>query len=69
MNKSRPQRLQTVKDEVQALRGEYVRWFDALPESLQDTNLAELLENAINQLDEISEALDCVELPRGFGRD
>jgi hypothetical protein len=69
MPRSRPERLEAVKAEVQALRGEYARWFDALPESLQDTSLAELLESAINQLDEVYEALDCVELPRGFGRD
>ncbi len=66
---SRPERLQAVKAELHALRDEYARWFDALPDSLQDTSLAELLENTINQLDDVSEVLECIELPRGFGRD
>ncbi|MHB1938976.1 MAG: hypothetical protein ACYCOR_20740 [Acidobacteriaceae bacterium] len=67
--RSRPQRLKAVQAEVQNLQDEYQRWFDALPDVLQETPLAELLETAIEQLSEVSEALAGIDLPRGFGRD
>jgi len=48
------------------LQAEYQAWFDALPETLQDTATAEALR-AVCDLD--LEELRTVEPPRGFGRD
>lgn len=67
--RSRPERLRAVQAEVQNLCDEYQRWFEALPDALQDTEIAELLETTIEQLGEVSEALCGIELPKGFGRD
>jgi hypothetical protein len=48
------------------LQAEYCAWFDALPESLQESATAEALQAIVDlDLDEIV----AIEPPRGFGRD
>jgi hypothetical protein len=63
--RTRPQRWAEAIATLQALQAEYQEWLDNLPESLQDTALAEKLQE-VCELD--LEALD-LDLPRGFGRD
>jgi hypothetical protein len=66
--KDRRSRIQRWQDHVQGLRDlqeEYQEWLDNLPESLQETTLAERLQEVCDiDLDVLE-----VELPRGFGRD
>ena len=66
---SRPARLVAVDNEVRALVEEYQAWRERLPESLQESSLAGKLDEAIDKLTEIADALADVDLPRGFGRD
>jgi hypothetical protein len=62
---SRPQRWRAALDELRELQEEYQSWLDNLPESLQDSPTAEMLETICSiDLDELD-----VDLPRGFGRD
>jgi hypothetical protein len=62
---SRPQRWKVALDELRALQADYQSWLDNLPESLQGSPTAEMLETICAlDLDELD-----VELPRGFGRD
>lgn len=65
------------------LREEYEEWRDGLPENLQDSPTAELLNELVDEsvgwFDELESAYDTAEsalsdvenaeLPRGFGRD
>jgi hypothetical protein len=63
--RSRPQRWAEAVETLRELQSAYQVWLDNLPESLQDSALAEKLE-AICELD--LDPLD-VDVPRGFGRD
>ena len=63
--RSRVQRWQDAIETLRDLQGQYQEWLDNLPESLQDSTLAEKLQ-AVCELD--IDELD-VDLPRGFGRD
>ena len=63
--RSRPQQWAEAVATLQRLQWEYQEWLDNLPESLQDTPLAEKLQE-VCELD--LEALD-IDVPRGFGRD
>jgi hypothetical protein len=63
--RSRPQRWADAVETLQEIQSEYQAWLDNLPESLQDSALAEKLQEVCD-LD--LEPLD-IELPRGFGRD
>jgi hypothetical protein len=63
--KSRPQRWREALEELRTLQMEYQSWLDNLPESLQGSSTAEMLETICElNLDELD-----IELPRGFGRD
>lgn len=63
--RSRVQRWQTAVEILRELQAEYQEWLDNLPESLQDTALAEKLQAVCDiDLDELD-----VDLPKGFGRD
>ena len=64
--RTRPQRWAGAGATLRELQGEYQAWLDNLPESLQDSALAEKLQ-AICDLD--LDALEDVDLPLGFGRD
>jgi hypothetical protein len=63
--RSRPQRWAEAVETLRELQSAYQEWLDNVPDSLQDSALAEKLE-AICDLD--LEQLD-VDVPRGFGRD
>ena len=63
--KSRPQRWRAALDELRALQAEYESWLENVPEPLQDSPTAAMLETICAlDLDELD-----VDLPRGFGRD
>ena len=62
----RPKRWAAAVAELRALQAEYETWRDQLPESLADSRTAVLLEGVC---DVDLDALDDVQLPRGFGRD
>jgi len=66
---SRPARLVAIENEVRALLEEYQDWRARLPDSLQDSGLANKLDEAIDRLTEVAETLADIDLPRGFGRD
>jgi hypothetical protein len=55
--------------EAQALLEDYQTWRARLPESLQDSDLATKLDEAIEKLAEVAEILADIDLPKGFGRD
>ena len=65
-SRSRPQRWHEAVRTLLDLQAEYQAWLDNLPASLQESALAEKLEQ-VCALDLVE--LESVELPRGFGRD
>jgi hypothetical protein len=64
--RSRPQQWRDAVADLVRLQGEYQKWLDALPPSLEDGATAEALR-AICEFD-LSD-LQSLEPPRGFGRD
>ena len=67
--RSRPDRLEAVTTALKDLRGEYEYWLNALPDGLADSDLADRLTDTIEQLETVIDLLECLELPKGFGRD
>lgn len=60
-------------EELLSIQEEYQDWLDGLPENLQDSPTAELLDEVTSHdisdlIDQVQELAD-VQLPRGFGRD
>jgi hypothetical protein len=43
-------------------------WLDGIPENLQGSQIAEQLQEAIDQIQAAVGVLDVLDLPRGFGR-
>jgi hypothetical protein len=66
---SRPARLVRMESDIRAMLAEYENWLESLPESLADTSQAELLSEAIEQLEIAAEAIGSIRPPRGYGRD
>jgi hypothetical protein len=66
---SRPARLAALMADVQDLLQEYEHWFDSLPESLGDSEMADRLRETVDQMESILDMLSDLRLPRGFGRD
>jgi hypothetical protein len=66
---SRLKRLAAVGSEVRALQEEYEEWLNSLPESLAESDQASRLAETVEQLIAITDMLDGVDPPRGFGRD
>lgn len=66
---SRPKRLDATERELRTLAAEYQSWLDNLPEFLEGSELADLLNQAIEQLTEVADQIADITLPRGFGRD
>jgi hypothetical protein len=64
--RSRPQRWRDAIAELVALQAEYAAWHAALPDSLQDSATAEILQEIVD-LD--LDALSDIQPPRGYGRD
>ena len=64
--RSRPQRWHTAVAELVALKADYARWLDAIPDATRDGATAEALQAIVElQLDDII----AIQPPRGFGRD
>ena len=66
---SRPRRLAALSAGVQQLRDEYQEWLSSLPESLEDSRQAQVLAEAVEQLEAVVDLLSEIQPPRGFGRD
>jgi hypothetical protein len=66
---SRPARLLALQVEASTLCEEYAGWLGNLPDSLSETEQAELLNEAVQQLQAVVDLIDEIQLPRGFGRD
>ena len=63
--RSRPERWRAAVATLRELQDSYQTWRDNLPESLEDSATAELLDAVIAvDLDQLD-----IELPKGFGRD
>lgn len=65
---ARPKRLAVVEAELQALIKEYGAWLNAMPANLEESDLAQQLQETIDQLQEALDAVASIEPPRGFGR-
>lgn len=66
---SRPARLAEMEKQVRLLAEEYESWLDGIPDSLCDSHTAELLTEAIDQLNSAADMIADITLPLGFGRD
>lgn len=66
---SRPARLAALQVEASKLRDEYEGWLENLPESLAESDQANLLTEAVEQLQSVVDLLSEIQVPRGFGRD
>ena len=64
--RSRPQRWRDAVAELLALQADYASWCEALPENLRDNATAQALQTIVD-LD--LDALNDIELPRGYGCD
>lgn len=63
--RSRVQCWQEAVETLRDLQAQYQEWLDNLPESLQNSTLAEKLQTVCDiDIDELD-----IDLPRGFGRD
>lgn len=68
--RSRARQLRDAAGEIIRIREECRAWREALPESLESSSTAEMLDEALETLDGIDlEALEDLDLPRGYGRD
>lgn len=65
---ARPQRLAAVLDELDALADGYRNWLAAMPANQGESDLAERLQETIDQFEEAIELVSQIEPPRGFGR-
>lgn len=64
--RSRPQRWRDAVAELVALQAEYAAWHAALPDSLQNSATAEILQEIVDlDLDTLTD----IQPPRGYGRD
>lgn len=68
LSKSRADRLKDISDtvsgsiaDVEELKDELQEWIDSMPEGLQSSDKASELEEAIQALDEIKDALESVD--------
>ena len=66
---SRAKRVAALLADVQRLQEEYEHWLAALPESLQDSDLATRLSETIEQFSGLVDLIAEIQPPKGFGRD
>lgn len=66
---SRPKRIEALRAEVEDLLQSYQGWQESMPDSLQETEQGQRLQDTITALEEVVAALESIEAPRGFGRD
>lgn len=67
--RSRVQRVSTALEELRHLMGEYEEWRANIPEFAESSVTAEKLEAAVEALATAVDALEQLDLPRGYGRD
>lgn len=66
---SRPARLTALLEAAEALRDEYATWFNNLPPGISESNLAERLQETVEQLAAAVDILTELDPPKGYGRD
>jgi hypothetical protein len=66
---SRPARLTALLEDAEVLRDEYESWFDNLPPGIRESNLAERLQETVEQLNAVVAILTDLDPPRGYDRD
>lgn len=66
--KSRPERLRGIEDELRDLAAGYQHWLEAMPANQSGTDLAERLEAIAEQLEILADEVGDLDPPRGFGR-
>ncbi len=64
--RSRPKRWRDAVAELLKMQAEYAAWSDAMPESLRESAMAEMLQEMVD-LD--LDTLAAITPPRGYGRD
>ena len=65
---SRPRRLEALAQELRILAEEYTHWHEALPSNQEESELAEQLQQIVEQLETMADDIDALDIPRGFGR-
>ncbi|MBI3695996.1 MAG: hypothetical protein HY238_14295 [Acidobacteria bacterium] len=66
---SRIQRALTALEDLRQLLAEYVDWQASLPEFAEGSATGEKLDAAVEALEVAVDALEQLDLPRGYGRD
>ncbi len=66
--RSRAVRLLAGEDELRDLAEGYLTWRDAMPENLSTSQLADDLEQLVEQLENLADEVGALDPPRGFGR-
>jgi len=66
---SRPKRIEALLSEAEDLLQSYTDWQENMPETLQDSEQGQKLQDTIDGLEQVVELLQGIDLPRGFGRD
>ena len=66
---SRPKRIEALRAEAEDLLLSYQDWLENMPESLQEGETGEKLQDTITALESVVAALESIEAPKGFGRD
>lgn len=66
--RSRPERLRAIEDELRDLAAGYQHWLEAMPANLSDSELAERLALLAEQLETMADEVGDLDPPRGFGR-
>jgi hypothetical protein len=67
--RSRVQRVSTIMEDLQCLLAEYEDWRASIPEFAEGSATTDKLDAAVEALATVVEALEDVDLPRGYGRD
>ena len=62
--RSRPARLRALAAETRHLAAEYQTWRDALPENLQEGQMADQLDEVVLELEEVADQLEAIQPPR-----
>ena len=66
---SRPARLTALLQTAEDLRDEYETWFNNLPAGINESSLAERLQETVEQLTAVVDILTELDPPKGYGRD
>jgi hypothetical protein len=66
--RSRPERLSAVEDELRDLAEGYRHWLESLPQGISASQIAEDLQAITERLEELADEVGTLDPPRGFGR-